>query len=156
MEAGRAALLVLAMLTALNWALRYHTQLVTYRLFPKVPEVSEVAGGAGFVAYHRAYDARLPFSIYIPWTALTLASIALVAVHPAGVGFAVPVGLLVLNASIAPISLAFAAPRHREIDAHEELTARQASALLRWNGVRLAIASVSLVAVFILALAELT
>lgn len=153
MEAGRAALLVLAMLTALNWALHYYTQLVTYRLFP---QVAEVAGGAGFVVYHRAYEARLPFSIYIPWSALTLASIALVAVHPAGVGFAVPVGLLVLNASIAPISLAFAAPRHREIDAHEELTARQASALLRWNGVRLAIASVSLVAVFILALAELT
>jgi hypothetical protein len=151
-DAGRSVLLLLALLTALNWAVHYYTQAVTYRLFPVV---SEASGSAGFVRYHRAYEARLPWSVYLPWGLLTITSVAFVVVRPVGVGPAWPVVLLVLNASIAPISLVFAAPVHRAVDRAGALTATQATALLRWNGARLAIATTSLVAVGVLALGQL-
>lgn len=152
MDAGRSLLLVLALLTALSWAVHYYTQAVTYRLFPVVAAAS---GGAGFVRYHQAYEARLPWSVYAPWTLLTLASAAFVVVRPPGVGLAWAVVLLVLNASIAPISLVFAAPLHRAVDRAGALTPARAKALLRWNGVRLAIATASLVLVGGLALDQL-
>ena len=97
MDVGRCVLLLLALLTALNWAVHYYTQTVTYRLFPVVADAS---GGAGFVRYHRAYEARLPWSVYLPWALLTLTSVAFVLVRPAGLGATAPVVLLVLNASI--------------------------------------------------------
>lgn len=153
MDAGRATMLVLAMLTALNWALHYYTQTVTYRLFATV---ASAGGGEAFVRYHKAYESRLPWSIYLPWGALSVASIAFLFVRPAGLGLAWPIILAVLNLSIAPISVLFAAPVHRAIDEENELTPRQSSALLRWNGVRLAVASTSLVTIAALALTELT
>ena len=152
MDAGRSVLLLLALLTALNWAVHYYTQAVTYRLFPVVAEAS---GGAGFVRYHRAYEARLPFSVYVPWALLTITSLAFVLVRPAGVGLTWPVVLLALNASIAPLSLVFAAPVHRAVDRAGGMTPAQAAALLRWNGARLAIATASLVGVGVLALSQL-
>lgn len=152
MDAGRAVLLVLALLTAANWAVHYYTQTVTYRLFPTV---AAAAGGPGFVTYHQAYESRLPVSVYVPWGTLTLASAALILVRPAGLGLAWPIVLLVLNASIAPISLAFAAPVHRRVDAAADLAPHHAAALLRWNAVRLAIATVSLAVVAGLAGTEL-
>lgn len=155
MDAGRALLLVLSLLTALNWAVHYYSQSVTYRLFAVV---APAAGGPAFVRYHQAYEARLPWSVYVPWSLLTLASLAFVLVRPDGVGPAWPIVLLVLlvlNASIAPISLLFAAPVHRQVDKTGELTSAQSVALLRWNGVRLAVATMSLVVVSALALDQL-
>ena len=152
MDVGRSLLLLLALLTALNWAVHYYTQSVTYRLFPTI---AQSAGGAGFVRYHQAYEARLPWSIYLPWGLLTLASVAFVVARPDGVGPVWPIVLLALNVSIAPISLFFAAPVHRAVDGAGDITAPQAAALLRWNAVRLAVATVSLVVVGGLALAEL-
>ena len=49
--------------TALNWTIHCYTQMVTYRLFP---EVTRHMAGEAFVAYHRAYQARLVWAIYIP------------------------------------------------------------------------------------------
>jgi hypothetical protein len=152
MDAGRSPLLLLALLTALNWAVHYYTQSITYRLFPTI---AQAAGGTAFVRYHRAYEARLPWSVYVPWSLLTLASLAFVVVRPDGVGPAWPVGLLVLNVSIAPISLLFAAPVHRTVDHTGDLAPSQAAALLRWNGIRLIIATVSLVVVGALAFENL-
>jgi hypothetical protein len=151
-DAGRSLLLLLALLTALNWAVHFYTQTVTYRLFPTV---AQAAGGPGFVRYHRAYEARLPWSVYVPWTLLTLTSLAFVFLRPDGVGPAWPVVLFVLNASIAPISLLFAAPVHRAVDRTGDLTAAQAAALLRWNGVRLVVATASLAVVGALAAGNL-
>ena len=152
MDAGRTVLLVLALLTALNWAVHYYTQLVTYRLFPTV---AQATGGPGFVRYHQAYEARLPWSIYVPWSLHTIASLAFVVIRPEGVALAWPIVLLVLNASIAPISLAFAAPVHRAVDQGGDLQPAQAAALLRWNGVRLAMATLSLIVVGSLAIDNL-
>lgn len=147
MEAGRGVLLVLALLTALNWAVHYYTHLVTYRLFPVI---AAGAGGPGFVGYHQAYERRLPLSVYVPWAALTAASAAFVAVRPVGLGVGWPLVLLLLNASIAALSVAFAAPVHRRVDAAGTLSAGDARALLRYNGIRLAVASVSLITVAVL------
>lgn len=151
MDAGRSLLLLLALLTALNWAVHYYTQQVTYRLFPTV---AAAAGGAGFVRYHQAYEGRLPWTVYLPWTLLTLASAGLLVVRPDGMGLTWPLVLLVLNASIAPLSLVFAAPVHRAVDERGDITPDQAAALLRWNGVRLGIGSLSLVVVAVLAFSQ--
>lgn len=148
MDAGRTVLLVLSLLTALNWAVHYYTQTVTYRLFPAV---AAQAGGAGFVRYHQAYERRLPVSVYLPWAALTAASAVFVAVRPAGLGVGPPLALLLLNVSIAALSVAFAAPVHRRVDAAGALDAGAARALLRYNGIRLAIATASLLVVGALA-----
>ena len=153
MDAGRTVLLLLAVLTALNWAVHYYTQTVTYRLFGTI---AAAAGGPAFVRYHQAYESRLPLSVYAPWGLLTLTSIAFVVVRPQGVALAWAAVLLVLNASIAPISVLFAAPVHRAVDESGDLAPAQAAALLRWNGVRLAVATVSLVLVWTLALQHLT
>jgi hypothetical protein len=153
MEMGHVVLLTLALLTALNPAVHYYTHVVTYALFPVI---AATAGGPGFVRYHQAYESRLPWSVYLPWSALSLTSLAFVFVHPPGVGPVWPVALLVLNVSIAPISLAFAAPVHRDIDVDGALSEEHASALLRWNAVRLLVAGVSPVVVTVLALQQLT
>ena len=153
MDPGRLALLVVALLSALNWAVHYYTQTVTYRLFPAV---AAAAGAGPFVRYHQAYEARLPLSVYAPWSALTVATVVLLFVKPAGVDLAWVIAILVLNVSIAPISLFFAAPVHRAIDRDGNMTSGQAAALLQWNGVRLAVATVSLVTVTILSVQQLT
>ncbi len=153
MEAGRGVLLILSLLTALNWAVHYYTHTVTYRLFPTV---AAVADGPGFVDYHQAYERRLPFSVYLPWTALTVTSAIFVAVRPAGLGIGWPLVLLLLNVAIAALSIAFAAPVHRRVDAAGALGTADARALLRYNGIRLAVASSSLVIVTALAWSHLT
>ena len=152
MNAGLAVLLVLALLTALNWGVHYYTQTVTYRLFP---QIAAAAGDVAFVAYHRAYERQLPWSVYLPWSALMAGSAAFVAVRPAGLGVGWSIVLLVLNGSIAPLSLLFAAPVHRRVDATGRLTQDDAAALMRWNGVRLAVATVSLLTVGTLGVARL-
>lgn len=125
-------------LTALNWSIHWYTQVVTYRLFPII---AKAAGEEGFVRYHQAYQGRLAWSIYVPWTALMLASIgyAVVAFGP------IALTLLVLNGSIAVLSLLFAAPIHARIDRNGELLETDQSGLMRWNGVRLVVATLSLI-----------
>jgi hypothetical protein len=124
-------------LTALNWSIHWYTHMVTYRLFPVV---AEVAGGEGFVRYHLAYVSRLIWSIYIPWTALMLASIGYAIVHFGPVSLA----LLALNGSIAAVSVRFAAPIHARIDRAGTLLEADQAGLMRWNAVRLGVATVSL------------
>jgi len=147
-EAGRSVLLILSLLTALNWAVHWYTHTVTYRLFPTV---AAAAGGPGFVRYHQAYEGRLPLSVYAPWAALTGVSAVLLAVRPPGLGIVWPLVLLLLNAAIAVLSLILAAPVHRRVDAAGALAEADARALLRANGLRLAVASASLLTVTVLA-----
>ena len=141
MDAGRAVLLAVTLLAAANWGLHYYTHQVTYRLFPAV---ASVAGGPGFVRYHQAYAKRLPASIYVPWSLLMVASALLVAIRPVGLGVAWPLLLLGLNLAIAVLSVLVAAPVHRRVDADEELSPAAATTLVRANGVRLAVATLSL------------
>lgn len=128
-------------LTALNWALHWYTQVVTYRLFPTI---AAQAGGAGFVAYHQAYEARLVWSIYVPWSALMVASVAFLVVRPDAVDAPWAWLLLVLNAAIAVVSVLFAVPVHRRVDAARALEPQDSRALLWWNLARLLIATASL------------
>lgn len=150
--AQAVVLQVLFGLTALNWSLHWYTQVVTYRLFPTV---AAEAGGPGFVAYHRAYEARLVWSIYVPWSALMAASIAFLFVRPDAVSASWAWSLLALNAAIAVLSVLFAVPVHRRIDAAGALGSRDGRALMRWNLARLVTASVSLGLVSILVVRSL-
>jgi hypothetical protein len=140
MSIGLLILTVLALVTWANWTLHYYTQLGTYALFPAVAGQTD---GRGFVAYHRAYERRLPLTVYLPWSVLMLASVALLFRRPEPVGLPAAVVLLLLNASIAGLSLALAAPVHRRIDERGDLTPADTGALLRWNGVRLLAATAS-------------
>lgn len=152
MDVARTLLLTLALVTALNWSLHYYTHVVTYRLLPVVAGVTD---GAGFVEYHQQYERRLPWAIYVPWTLLTVLSVAFLAVRPDGVGVAPAVALLVLNAAVAVLSVALALPVHRRIDAQERLSDTDARALRRVNGARLAVATASLALVGWLAVDQL-
>ena len=134
-------LTVVITLTGFNLAVHWYTQLVTYALFPTI---AAAASGTAFVAYHRQYEKGLPLAIYLPWALLTAASAALVFVRPDGFPLWTAIVILVLNASIAPISILFAAPVHRRIDADDELDNMSSRALLRWNAVRLVIMTASL------------
>lgn len=144
-----AVLQVLFGLTALNWALHWYTHMVTYRLFPTI---AAEAGGVGFVEYHQAYESRLVWSIYVPWTALMTASVIFLFMRPDTIGAPWAWSLLVLNAAIAVVSILFAVPVHRRIDAAGAIGAEDNRALLRWNLVRLLAASASLCVVSVLVL----
>lgn len=152
MDVGQVVLLAVALLAAANWGLHYYTHQVTYRLFPAV---ASAAGGPGFVRYRQAYERRLPASIYAPWSVLVAASALLVVVRPVGLGLAWPLLLLGLNLTIAVLSVLVAAPVHRQVDAEEELSGAAATALVRVNGVRLGVATLSLLVAAGLAWAHL-
>lgn len=148
MDIEKATLLVLFGLTALNWTIHFYTQVVTYRLFGLI---AEVAGGEGFVTYHKAYEARLVWSIYAPWSALVLVSGAYLAVSPSIWSGA----LMVANAAIAVISVVLAVPTHSRVDREKEFRPADGRALLSANLVRLVTATVSLVIVTALAWSRL-
>ena len=141
MDAGQLVLLAVKVLAAANWGLHYYTHQVTYRLFPVV---AAAGGGPGFVRYHQAYEKRLPVSIYVPWSLLVAGSVLLVVVRPDGLGVGWPLLLLGLNLAIAVLSVLVAAPVHRRVDAEGALSSGAATMLVRANGVRLAVASLSL------------
>lgn len=137
----RMILLGLLALTALNWTIHWYTQMVTYRLFP---DVARHMTGPHFVAYHRAYQGRLIWAIYLPWSLLMAVSIAFVAAPLEGTAPAAWT-LLALNTAIGGISVLFAAPVHARIDRKERLEKEDARGLLQANALRLVTASVSLV-----------
>lgn len=149
MDAGRAILLVVSLLTAHNWSFHIYTQVVTYRLFPLV---SRMAGDEGFSRYHAAYVGRLPAVFQVPWVLLMVTSAALVAVHPVGTSALQAVVLLVLNGSIAGVSLVFAAPVHSRIAREGRLTPRDARLLQRWTTARTALATAAMALVVVMAL----
>lgn len=142
MTSLQVTLLALFGATALNWALHWYTQCVTYRLFDVI---AAIAPGEGFVRYHRAYEARLVWSIYLPWSLLVGLSAAYFVRALSGLAGL----LLALNLAIAGISVGLAVPIHRRIDRDVRLTGRDHVRLLRANLARLIVASASLALVAI-------
>lgn len=147
MTIDKLIVLVLFGLTALNWTIHWYTQVVTYRLFPAV---ERRMSGEDFVGYHRDYQSRLIWAIYVPWSLLMATSLAAVLAPPTGWG---PIvwALFALNAAIGVISVALAVPVHARIDRTAQLTDADASGLMRANLWRLIAASVSLLLCGILA-----
>lgn len=148
MASSDVALFSLYGLTALNWTVHWYTQMVTYRLFP---DVAGRMSGADFSAYHRAYQTRLVWAVYIPWSLLITASIAVALAPPPGQTLWAWT-LLVLNVAIGVLSFALAVPVHRRIDRDDCLEGSDAHRLLRANFARLVTASASLVICSVLAL----
>lgn len=138
MPEDQLALISLFGLTALNWTIHWYTQMVTYRLFP---DIAAKMSGQDFVAYHRAYQGRLVFAIYIPWSLLMIASVAVVLAMGSSLW---PWVLLGLNAAIGGLSFALAVPIHARIDRDARLEASDTNGLLRANLARLVAASASL------------
>lgn len=133
MQPGTAILLTATLASTFNTALQYYSQVATYPLFAAI--------GPGFADYHRAYERRLSLAIYAPFALLMVTMIALVAVPPAGMGRGWPLAMLVLNLSIAPISILLAVPHHRRLTAQGLADAAGVGALLRANGLRLAVST---------------
>lgn len=128
-------LLVVAATTFFNTGLQYYTTVSTYPLFQTLHH-------EGFVAYHKAYEKRLPLAIYIPYTLLMLSTFALLVVRPDSIGLGWVVLLVLLNGSIMVISLLFAAPVHARLD-REGKNERDLELLLRYNLPRLLAATAS-------------
>ncbi|MBC8078054.1 MAG: hypothetical protein H7Y32_18395 [Chloroflexales bacterium] len=135
MQVAELLLVLTALLTFFNTGLQYYTTVSTYPLF------SDLAAEA-FVPYHQAYERRLPFAIYVPYTLLMLTTILLAFVRPASVALGWVFVLLALNGSIMAVSLAFAAPIHARLD-REGKNERWLHLLRRYNLPRLLAASAS-------------
>ena len=138
-------LLLVAFATFFNTGLQYYTTVSTYPLFSALDE-------ANFVRFHKAYEGRLPLSIYVPYSLWLLLTLALFWVRPDGVALGWVVTLFVLNGSMA-VSLAFAAPVHARL-ARKGKNQEDLAKLRRFNLPRLlAAAASSLVVLYLLAVA---
>jgi hypothetical protein len=72
-------LLLAAVVACLNVGLHWYTQVATYPLFAALP-------AAHFVAYHTAYQRRLPLAIYAPYGLALLTTASLLIVRPPTLG----------------------------------------------------------------------
>jgi hypothetical protein len=126
-----AVLVAVVATTTFNLALQYATQVATYPLFARL-------GRESFVAYHQAWERRLPLTIYAPYAALVVSDVLLLAVRPEGAGLGWLLALLALTASVTAISVLLAVPAHRHLDRIGEPTPDGIRRLLVANGLRLA------------------
>lgn len=137
-------LLLVAFATFFNTGLQYYTTVSTYPLFSALDE-------ANFVPFHKAYEGKLPLSIYVPYSLWLLVTLALLWVRLDGVALGWVVALLLLNGSIMAVSLAFAAPVHARLDRVGK-NADDLAKLRRFNLPRLLAATASsLVVLYLLA-----
>jgi hypothetical protein len=102
-------LMAVAVTTLFNTGLQYYTTVSTYPLFSNLEEQN-------FVTFHKAYERKLPLSIYFPYTLLMVSNLFLLFLRPDGISWFWPVVMVLLNASIMAISLPFAAPVHARLD----------------------------------------
>ncbi len=129
---GGIVLIVAAAVACFNAGLHWYTHVATYPLFAKLPS-------AHFVSYHGAYQRRLPFAIYAPYTAALLSTVLLLVSRPATMPASQVWMALALHLTITGISLGMAVPLHRRLDAEGNLTPLVAR-LVRVNALRLAAA----------------
>ncbi|MBD2258356.1 hypothetical protein [Pseudanabaena sp. FACHB-2040] len=127
---------VAAFATFFNNALHWYTQVTTYPLLSWV-------GQAEFVSFHKEYERRLPFSIYVPYTLLMFSTLLLIFLRPVEIELGWVFVLLVLNASIMIVSLVFAVPIHTRLDRQGYSDKAGIRELIRYNRVRLIISSTS-------------
>lgn len=127
---------IAASATFFNNALHWYTQVTTYPLLGWV-------GQAEFVSFHKEYERRLPFSIYVPYTFLMLSTLLLAFVRPVEVKLGWVLMLLALNASIMIISLTFAVPVHNRLQHQGYSDKGGIRRLIRYNSVRLIASSAS-------------
>lgn len=127
---------IAASATFFNNALHWYTQVTTYPLFGWV-------GQTEFVSFHKEYERRLPFSIYIPYVLLMLSTLLLAFVHPVEVKLGWVLMLLVLNVSIMIISLTFAVPIHNRLQRQGYSDKGGIRKLIQYNSVRLIASSAS-------------
>ncbi len=129
---GTTLLLLAAAVAWFNAGLHWYTQVATYPLFAHLP-------AEHFVAYHGAYERRLPLSIYGPYGLALLTTALLFAARPA----ALPVGgvwlTLALHLSVTAISVGLAVPLHRRLGREGKQDAL-IRGLVRVNALRLAAA----------------
>ena len=138
-------LLLVAFATFFNTGLQYYTTVSTYPLFSALDE-------ANFVPFHKAYERKLPLSIYVPYSFWLLLPLTLLFVRPEGVALGWVATLLVLNGSIMAMSLTLAAPVHARLDRVGK-NADDLAKLRRFNLPRLVAATASsLVMLYLLAL----
>ena len=129
--------LVLATAASLvQTGIQWYTQVSTYPLFHYLPDDA-------FVAYHRAYERRLPLTIYLPYATLMVSSLALLGRRPAGLALAPALLVNLLNASIMALSLGGAAPTHRRLDQGNIDRHTGITQLVRWNAGRLVVSTIS-------------
>jgi hypothetical protein len=127
---------IAASATFFNNALHWYTQVTTYPLLGWV-------GQTEFVSFHKEYERRLPFSIYIPYMLLMLSTLLLAFVRPAEIKLGWVLVLLMLNASIMITSLTFAVPIHNRLHRQGYSDKGNIRKLIQYNSVRLIASSAS-------------
>ena len=135
MNVATSIFLVAVFATFFNNALYWYTQITTYPLFAWV-------GKQEFVPFHKEYERRLLFLIYLPYTLLMVSNTLLFFIRPASMGVAWVAILFMLNLSIMAESLALAAPIHAQLD-REGKHDGKIRRLVRYNVFRLAASTIS-------------
>lgn len=128
---GEAAFVAATAATCFQSGVQWYTQVSTYPLFRDLPD-------AGFAAYHRAYEQRLPLAIYAPYGLLMASLLPSLVRPPQGVSRAPIAAASLLNISIMVTSVALAAPIHAGLDRGEVARVDGVRRLLRMNALRLA------------------
>lgn len=136
MNLGIIVFAVAAFATFFNNALHWYTQITTYPLLGWV-------GQAEFVSFHKEYERRLPFSIYVPYTLLMCSTLLLMFFRPTEIGLGWVFVLLLLNASIMVVSFMFAVPIHNRLDRQGYSDKAGIRGLIQCNRVRLIASSTS-------------
>lgn len=120
-----------------NNALHWYTQFQTYPLFAWV-------GKQEFRRLHGEYERRLSLALYVPYGLLMVSNVLLLAFRPPEIGTWTAIALLLLNASVAVVSLLLAVPVHRRLDREAPHHAPgDLDRLVRLNALRLAAATIS-------------
>jgi hypothetical protein len=145
MMSGLLLLLAATAVACFNAGLHWYTQVATYPLFANLPPEH-------FVAYHAAYQRRLPWSIYVPYTLALLTAVALLWLRPDTQSIASVWTVLLLHSAITAISVGLAVPLHTRLD-REGLRPPLIRALVRVNALRV-VASTLACAVLMAALTQ--
>lgn len=134
-------LLLAAAVACLNVGLHWYTQVATYPLFLTVPP-------AHFVAYHTAYQRRLPLAIYAPYGFALLTTALLLVVRPPTLDVGWVWLALALHGAVSGISLAPAVPLHARLgrDGQREALVRRLVHVNAWRLAAAVLASAVLVA----------
>ncbi len=135
--------IALVVLTVFNNAIQVYIHFEAYPLFKYV-------GKAEFPAYVEQYEKRLAVPLMLPYGLTVLSNLALVFVRPEAINVVGVIVVLVLNLSVAAVTLTQVTAPYEEIKAAGTANIEAMPRLMRINLVRLVLSTLASVVVIYL------
>lgn len=134
MEIESLVLIILVVVGLINQGVQMYIHFEAYPLFKFV-------GNPEFAIYIKQYEDRLTVPLLLPYGITVLSNIALIFLHPEPISVIAIIVLLVLNLSVAGISLQVATPIYEKIKAAGTADSADMAQLMQINLLRLGITS---------------